>query len=303
MSTIPDGLDLQAQVDELRREVLRLRGRDERERAQVRGSGRAGAGSPIRPRGRLALAIGLVGLLAMAPALVLGAISFSDVPPSNPFSADIQALAAAGVTTGCGNGKFCPDDYVTREQMAAFMNRLGALGPGKTPVANAAELGGVPATGFFRYGGVLPAGASLSGTFAFSDTGEAGSDVTGEDAISFEIPLGSAPAVHLINRGDPLPSGCSGSVTAPVAAAGNLCVFVAFSSETDTLDGFYSITSGFQGLSSNRGIVVYLHDANGDGFVEAAGTWAVKAGGTAMPLAPEPQGGTKGAGHRASPAS
>ena len=297
MSTNPGGAgELQAQVDELRREVARLR------RAQPRHV-EGGSRSRLGRRGGLGFALGLIGLLAMAPALVLGTVTFGDVPPTNPFYADIQALAASGVTSGCGDGNFCPEGYVTREQMAAFMNRLGALAAGKTPVVNAAELGGVPASGFYRYGATLPAGASLTGNFAFSDTGEPGSDVTGEDAISFEIPLASAPAVHLINRGDPLPPGCSGSITAPSAAAGNLCVFVAFSSESDALDGYYSVTSGFQGLSSNRGVVVYLHDANADGFVEGAGTWAVHAGGTATPLAPEPPGGTKGAGQRSTTGS
>jgi hypothetical protein len=41
------------------------------------------------------------------------------------------------VTSGCGGGNYCPTANVTREQMAAFLNRLGALGPGKTPVVNA----------------------------------------------------------------------------------------------------------------------------------------------------------------------
>ncbi len=39
------------------------------------------------------------------------------------FEADIERLAAAGITTGCGDGRFCPDAYVTRGQMAAFMHR------------------------------------------------------------------------------------------------------------------------------------------------------------------------------------
>lgn len=43
------------------------------------------------------------------------------------FEADINKLAAAGVTRGCnpaeGNTKFCPDDPVTRGQMAAFLVR------------------------------------------------------------------------------------------------------------------------------------------------------------------------------------
>lgn len=36
---------------------------------------------------------------------------------------DINALAAAGVTAGCGSASFCPDEPVTREQMASFLTR------------------------------------------------------------------------------------------------------------------------------------------------------------------------------------
>ena len=42
------------------------------------------------------------------------------------FEADIEKLAAAGITRGCNpptNDRFCPDSKVTREQMAAFLVR------------------------------------------------------------------------------------------------------------------------------------------------------------------------------------
>ena len=42
------------------------------------------------------------------------------------FEADIEKLAAAGITRGCNpptNNRFCPDDSVTRGQMAAFLVR------------------------------------------------------------------------------------------------------------------------------------------------------------------------------------
>ena len=39
------------------------------------------------------------------------------------FETDINRMAAAGVTLGCGDGKFCPNAPVTREQMAAFIDR------------------------------------------------------------------------------------------------------------------------------------------------------------------------------------
>ena len=45
------------------------------------------------------------------------------------FENDIDRLATAGVTKGCNppvNDKFCPNDFVTRGQMAAFLHR--ALG-------------------------------------------------------------------------------------------------------------------------------------------------------------------------------
>ena len=45
------------------------------------------------------------------------------------FENDIEAIAAAGITTGCNppvNDRFCPTSNVTRGQMAAFLHR--ALG-------------------------------------------------------------------------------------------------------------------------------------------------------------------------------
>lgn len=44
----------------------------------------------------------------------------------SPHEADINAVAQAGITLGCGGEKFCPGGLVTREQMAAFLHR--ALG-------------------------------------------------------------------------------------------------------------------------------------------------------------------------------
>jgi len=44
----------------------------------------------------------------------------------SPFLADIEWLAAAGISNGCGGGAFCPSSPVSREQMASFLRR--ALG-------------------------------------------------------------------------------------------------------------------------------------------------------------------------------
>ena len=45
----------------------------------------------------------------------------NDVPTTHPIYRFVEALAAAGITGGCGAGAFCPDQPVTRGQMAVFL--------------------------------------------------------------------------------------------------------------------------------------------------------------------------------------
>jgi hypothetical protein len=52
--------------------------------------------------------------------------SFDDVPASDGAFAHIEALAASGITAGCGGGNFCPNATLTRRQMAVFLAK--ALG-------------------------------------------------------------------------------------------------------------------------------------------------------------------------------
>ncbi len=52
--------------------------------------------------------------------------SFNDVPLDDPAFQFIEALAASGVTAGCGGGNYCPDAPLTRRQMAVFLSK--ALG-------------------------------------------------------------------------------------------------------------------------------------------------------------------------------
>ncbi len=46
---------------------------------------------------------------------------FSDVTFQNLFDRPIANLVAAGVTAGCGGGNYCPNNNVTRQQMAVFV--------------------------------------------------------------------------------------------------------------------------------------------------------------------------------------
>ena len=57
--------------------------------------------------------------------------TFADVPTDHPFFQFVEALARAGITAGCGNGNFCPDEPVTRAQAATFLSKgLGLQWPG-----------------------------------------------------------------------------------------------------------------------------------------------------------------------------
>ncbi len=61
-----------------------------------------------------------------------GTGTFADVPTTHTFYTDIEWLAAEGITKGCNppdNTLFCPDDDVTRGQMAAFLDRALPLAP------------------------------------------------------------------------------------------------------------------------------------------------------------------------------
>ena len=70
--------------------------------------------------------------LVRALDLPAGTATFDDTAGS-VHAADIAALATAGVTRGCNppaNTAYCPDDFVTRAQMAAFLVRALGLPPG-----------------------------------------------------------------------------------------------------------------------------------------------------------------------------
>jgi hypothetical protein len=52
---------------------------------------------------------------------------FGDVP-SGYWAADwIKQLVTEGITAGCGGGNYCPEQPVTRAQMAVFLVRTFRL--------------------------------------------------------------------------------------------------------------------------------------------------------------------------------
>ena len=83
----------------------------------------------VRAARRLTV-VGIAALLLAVPVAVSANHLFSDVPTSNTFHTTIGRLAGAGITGGCGSGKFCPNANVTRGQMSAFLNRGLGRGTG-----------------------------------------------------------------------------------------------------------------------------------------------------------------------------
>lgn len=70
----------------------------------------------------------LVSLLALIPTVAVAApcAGFTDVDDSSSFCTSVAWMKNRGITLGCTSATlYCPNDYVTRLQMAAFLYRLG----------------------------------------------------------------------------------------------------------------------------------------------------------------------------------
>jgi hypothetical protein len=52
---------------------------------------------------------------------------FTDVPVSSPFAKWVEEIARRGITAGCGPSLYCPNDPVTRGQMAVFLTTTFSL--------------------------------------------------------------------------------------------------------------------------------------------------------------------------------
>jgi hypothetical protein len=153
-------------------------------------------------RTRLRWVVALVVATALlVPGAAWASHQFTDVSDDNVFHDDIDAIADAGVTKGCNppdNTEYCPDDLVTREQMAAFMNRLGALGEDQEPVANAAELDGFPAENYV----FAPEPVSfLERSLDFELTGGSSEECVETASLTFEEDFSAIHQLHATPEG------------------------------------------------------------------------------------------------------
>ena len=74
--------------------------------------------------------------------------TFPDVACPSTFADWIEALAAEGITGGCGGGNYCPTTPVRRDQMAVFLLKA-EHGSGYTPPDCAGTYADVPCPSTF----------------------------------------------------------------------------------------------------------------------------------------------------------
>jgi hypothetical protein len=117
----------------------------------------------------------------------------------------------------------------------------------------------------------LPSGRTLRGGFSLGAKAAATGDIAVGNIV-FAFPLATSPAVTVIKPGQDPPQQCPGTLDAPEATPGNLCIYVRFLSNGTDIARY-----GFGGLTTFRfGASLYLN-ASAPGSEEAAGTWAVTA--------------------------
>lgn len=90
-----------------------------------------GTFKPSSPTSRAEMALFLMRALDLSPQDHAG--TFSDVPDGTFFTGAVEAIAAVGITNGCGGGRYCPFDQVLRDQMATFLTRGLDLTPNVPP--------------------------------------------------------------------------------------------------------------------------------------------------------------------------
>lgn len=118
----------------------------------------------------------------------------------------------------------------------------------------------------------LPAGKTLTGAYTVEFQATAVNQFAG-GAESFQFPLASRPKVNFVAAGSSPPAQCPGTVSAPAAASGNLCVYEGqdFDGGTLTIAGPDNVLSDTAGTTGFRFEIA----STAAGTVIDRGTWAV----------------------------
>lgn len=103
------------------------------------------------PNGRYDAATGMVTFTTThfsSYAVGYNNIDFSDVAPNSWYNKAVGFIAARGITSGTGGGKFSPDAKLTRGQFITMLMRTYSIDPDTRPTDNFADAGSSYYTGY-----------------------------------------------------------------------------------------------------------------------------------------------------------
>lgn len=186
---------------------------------------------------------------------------------------------------------------------AGAKGETGAQGPAgpKGEPGPKGEKGATGTPGTTGFTETLPSGKTLKGEWGLAmATPEKVLFEVPIDAVSFDIPLKEAPTVHYINQqqkeltatGEQTSTACLGTVEAPTATPGSLCVYAAAEQGVSTNEGANGVFFGWKwgvavidlartntppaDTASSTGFGVHVLSLEGTGTA-ANGSWAVTA--------------------------
>lgn len=135
----------------------------------------------MRNKRATVLVLVITGILSVGT-LAYASHTFTDVPEGHTFHNAIEWMQDSDITKGCNppaNDQYCPDDFVTRGQMAAFFARAA-----NSRTFDAGTLDGLDSSEFAKKG--EPAGAGDADTldgFDSTDFVQVGDPVTDSDSL------------------------------------------------------------------------------------------------------------------------
>jgi hypothetical protein len=113
----------------------------------------------------------------------------------------------------------------------------------------------------------LPSGKTERGSYGFASNRPAGGFTPGWET-SYPIPISFTPTINIVKSGGAPTASCPGSVAAPAAAAGKLCLY----NERED----FEIAVETLPAPGHFGFLVFSFAPEGKGY-ENAGSWAVTA--------------------------
>jgi hypothetical protein len=115
--------------------------------------------------------------------------------------------------------------------------------------------------------GPLASGQTLRGRWATAGHKENSSDFVDGSSFTFQLPLTATPTTNFISPGGPSTAACPGTVAAPSAAPGQLCVYA---------QGLFG-AAGLALLATRWGVYFFPSGVVAPANYELYGTWAVSA--------------------------